>query len=283
MADAIMQLPDGGDDAITHLVTLLPPDELAVAYDYLPIWLNGGASSGEDEYDYGYEDDFESSNSVEISDLAVLSVEGDELMRRVRVDGFTVHTESTTSYTEYNGDPYSSSSTSDIVFDGECFEVTSTYDSTYSSNEDPEVETVCKGDVAGSGEDGASILPSLGAWAPTLTVVEVDGRWYVSPVRSVLDSVVDGLRAMSPEDLQKFVDEWSDGFFGDAESRFESVGPAIPEDGSGSISTSIRSTTSVLRSSMMSASMPRTRSGGRGRRCLRGVSRRRRDNADSNT
>ena len=52
MAAAVTQLPDGGDAAIEHLVTLLPPDELGVVYDYLPVWLSGNDRESEDDDGY---------------------------------------------------------------------------------------------------------------------------------------------------------------------------------------------------------------------------------------
>ncbi len=230
MADALTKLSSGGDEAIEHLVTLLPPDELGVVYDYLPVWMSGG---GYEEDDRGYERGYERSTTVEITDLE-LSSQGGGSPRRVRVDSFSLHVESTSTYTSYEGERSTSTDTSDVSFDGECFTTDYSYDTSDSSTSDSSyddgsrTEELCKGDVDGYGDVFSSGLTNIATWSPTFTVVEVDGRWYVSPVRSVLDSTVEALRAMSPDDIGKLVDEWSDGF--GAGRRFESVGEAIIDE-----------------------------------------------------
>ena len=98
---------------------------------------------------------------------------------------------------------------------------------------------MCAGDPSSESSDGpdssgdAALFGSLGMFGSAsaqpfaITVTEVDGRWYVSPVRTILDSVVEGLRALQPDDVQK----WGELFGGSgAPEKFESVGSAVTDD-----------------------------------------------------
>jgi hypothetical protein len=91
---------------------------------------------------------------------------------------------------------------------------------------------LCRSDPIGEVDEEDAWLAGtgwafLGAPHPAVTVAEIDGRWYVSPVRSVLDSVLEVLRSAEQEDVEAFLDSW---FGGWGEARFEEVGRALPDD-----------------------------------------------------
>ena len=84
-----------------------------------------------------------------------------------------------------------------------------------------------------TGTSGVGSLGVLGTATNQLaiTVVQVDGRWYVSPVRTLLDTVVSSLQHLKPSDL----DKWG--------SWFSNLGNPCATTDSGSSSSSSSSTT----------------------------------------
>ena len=60
------------------------------------------------------------------------------------------------------------------------------------------------------GEGGASRLDKITAWQrlgrafPTFVVQEREGRWYVSPMRTVLTTLQEILHGLKPEDVDAF-------------------------------------------------------------------------------
>jgi hypothetical protein len=221
--EVVRDLVDAAVDLdAARAVTLLPPDEMRSLYDYAPLFLpeaNEAAARAREE-----------GTAITVSDLE-LSVEGDGSVRRVRFEAYDIEM-----VDEY--------STSRVAYDGECTTSTTTYD--YSRSEafyddygtDPSEPTeqtdefrYCRGDDLDDepylgGLLDLGFVSSISEVEPGLTVVEIDGRWYVSPVRSILDSVVEVLEAMSPEDVTELTD-----FFGTSGSaRFEEVGRAIEDD-----------------------------------------------------
>ncbi len=211
-------------------VTMTDPQEMRALYDYAPLFLPDLARSAREAKADG--------DSVVKVDRLDTSVEGDGSVRQVRITGF-------------DATIGSASDTVHVVFDGTCYDTTSTYTYSYDdlgsydpqtgewtttpSAGEPQVdhEHVCAGDTSSDESGGSSPLGTLGlfgsAWAkpPAITVTQVDGRWYVSPVRTILDNLVDGLRALQPDDVQKWGDLF--GSFGSSE-EFSSVGSAVQDD-----------------------------------------------------
>jgi hypothetical protein len=205
----------------TRALTLLPSDEMRALYDYAPLFLPGANEAAAEARDEG--------TSLTVSDLQ-LSVDGDGSVRRVRFEAYDI-------------EMVDEHSTSRVTYDGECTTGTTTYDYSrsggfyddYGPDIEPTVQTdefrYCRGDRLDDDTYLGGLLDlgffsSMSEVEPGLTVVELDGRWYVSPVRSILDSVVELLEAMSPEDVTELTD-----FFGTSGSaRFEEVGSAIESD-----------------------------------------------------
>jgi hypothetical protein len=214
-------------------IAMTDPEEMRALYDYAPLFLPDVARAAAEAREDG-------DVIVEVDRLDT-DVSGDGPVRRVRITGFDVTLGSQDDNVH-------------MVFDGECYDVTPTYRSSSSSfgyqsfdpetgewiwtspsdspdDAEPEVdhEHVCQGDTLD--DEGGSMFGGLGAFGSAseqpyaVTVTEVGGRWYVSPVRSILDSVVEGLRAMDADDMTSLGD-----LFGTSSSeRFESVGEAVTD------------------------------------------------------
>ena len=137
------------------------------------------------------------------------------------------------------------------TFDGTCYDTTSTYTPSFDdygsydpdtgewtttpptgAAAEPEVSHshACAGDPSSDSSDSegspeASLFGGFGVFGSAanepfaITVTEVDGRWYVSPMRTILDNVVDGLTALQPDDVQK----WGD-LFGSSSEELLVVG-----------------------------------------------------------
>ena len=220
-------------------VALTDPQEMRALYDYAPLFLPKVARS---------------TQQAQAGDQPVItvskldtSVEGDGTIRRVRITGFDVSVKDTSSSTH-------------VTFDGRCYDVTST--STYERftyatgsisgntsdpsapsapvtipHSTPKTETHnehhCAGDQATAADGSLSGLGTLGMFGSSadepfaITVTQVDGRWYVSPVRTVLDSLVEGLRRLQPSDLEKW-GSWFGRSSSDSSSQsFSPVGTAV--------------------------------------------------------
>ena len=211
-------------------ITLTDPQEMRALYDYAPLFLPDLARSASEAKADG--------DVVVKVDRLDTSVDGDGPVRRVRITGFDITL----------GDDVDNVH---VVYDGTCYDTTSTYTDTYGygsydpqtgewtdtpSSSEPQVDHqhVCAGDPQSESDSGSgSSFGALGMFGSAsaqpfaVTVTQVDGRWYVSPVRTILDSVVDGLEALQPDDVQK----WGD-LFGsfDSSQSFQGVGSAVPDD-----------------------------------------------------
>ena len=236
-------------------VALTDPQEMRALYDYAPLFLPKVARSTQQ----AEEDD---QPVITVSKLDT-SVEGDGTIRRVRITGFDMSVKDTSSSTH-------------VTFDGRCYDVTST--STYESftyatgsisgdtsdpsnpsppptipHSTPKTETHdehhCAGDNATTDNASTSPFGTLGMFGSStdepfaITVTQVDGRWYVSPVRTVLDSLVEGLRRLQPSDIEKWGSWFKDTSSDSSSESFSSVGTAIggssPDDGSYPTATTI--------------------------------------------
>lgn len=73
----------------------------------------------------------------------------------------------------------------------------------------------------GDGADGGGTLDRFGVLAglsadSAVVVVERDGRWYVSPTRTLFESLLVSLRRTGREDIERWGNEWVDLFDGSA-------------------------------------------------------------------
>jgi hypothetical protein len=203
-------------------IAMTDPTEMRALYDYAPLFLPDLNQAARDARSDG--------DTVVKVDRLDTTVEGDGPVRRVTMTGFDVTIGSADDNVH-------------MVFDGSCYDTTSTYatfdfeqfDSLDSSTGrfntpdgrpptgEPRVEHqhVCAGDPpaddsAGSPFGDLGMFGATSSRAFAITVTEVDGRWYVSPVRTILDTMVEGLRALQPEDIQKMGD-----FFGSSTESSE--------------------------------------------------------------
>ncbi len=233
--------PDGAVrdlvDAATSLdarkaVTLMAPDEDAALYAYASLFLPTASSAGRSD-----------DTTVKVSQLG-LSVEGSGATRRVHLGTFTVSVADQdqttqvsfdgrclTSQLTYKNGAVGIGGTDEIAADG-------ADDAQYDDPSDPNSTPLasdpaylaelahdraaaqkphksCAGDDPNkdTGTEGVASLGVLGTATNQLaiTVVEVNGRWYVSPVRTLLDTVVISLERLKPSDVDKW-GTWFSGF-----------------------------------------------------------------------
>lgn len=146
------------------------PGESRVLYDYGPLFLPDAQEA------YGTDPIDLTINSID------LEVQGDGSVRTVVIKGYDY----TTTYVSEDGEE-----TVRTVTSGDCFDITST--SPY--NDPPgstETTRSCRDDLIADGE--LTALDWELATHARVVVVEQDGRWFVSPVRTVSTSIIDGLR-----------------------------------------------------------------------------------------
>jgi hypothetical protein len=172
------------------VIALLPPDEMAALQDYAPLFLD----DAQREIDEA-SDDLE----VVVSDLQLDATEDGDTAS-VAVSGFSVDA-------SMDGEDVS------LTFDGECV--------TFEGPEG-EVEEQCAGDLEDLGVLGEVLRFEDGQVAGVRTV-QVGGRWYVSPTRTLLDSVVVVLGGLDDDVLSSWPDLLDDGF-GFSEEMFEDSG-----------------------------------------------------------
>lgn len=175
-----------------RLFTLIDPDELHALYEAAPLFLpairRDAARWVEDE-GYGFPPP-----AVEVV------VEGDGQERVVRVSRFEARWRDRDAFLH-------------VVFDGRClfWEHRSPIDDPATQ---PDVLTHCDGDVstpidtaiAGTRTHQLTVWTGLGRAFPSVVVRERNGRWFISPTRSVLLTVTEILRGLSPDDAQHLLD-----------------------------------------------------------------------------
>lgn len=229
---------------LASVVGHLPPDEMRVAYDYVPLFLDDADSAADDARDAGFQ------AKVERLDLRA---EGDGDTRRVTIDALDVS----------GGDD---ETTARYAWDGTCTTVEFTApDFSGSFGEfDPDTgefvepdsseleRTTNRVEVCTDGrrtitEDGEEVdldeYPEMslfpGTFDPTfgqaITVVEHDGRWYVSPVRTIADSMLGALRGLDGSEIDEFFGQWDDMLGATPGTRFEPVPGAIDDDPFGTV------------------------------------------------
>ena len=190
-------LADVSDLDLEGVIADLDPTEVGALQRYAPLFLDDADSAIDD-------------TGIEWSiDDVEYSVEGSGDRRSVGIDHF-----------EFNASDGSDSGESiSVVYDAGCFELTVADDT----------ERACPGDLASLNEaidslgddDGTEALKDLAdvyerAFAdydPSgIAVHEVDGRWFVSPLRSMSDAVDSVLTALDEEELSDLIDAARDAF-----------------------------------------------------------------------
>jgi hypothetical protein len=180
--EAVRSLVDAGIglDA-RRVIALLPPDEAAALHDYAPLFLDDLEAEAAEARE---------SFSVAVRSLD-LSVDRDGDEAAVTVDGFDVEA-------TVDGERQS------VRYDGRCFQV--------SGDEGEEEETCGPAASALTGllPIGGSLADADAPTGTAIVTVERDGRWYVSPIRTVLRPLVEALRAFDGESLEElFEGAWS--------------------------------------------------------------------------
>jgi hypothetical protein len=214
-----------------RVVTLLAPDESRAVYDYSPLFLpalrrSADEAGGDARPTIGHLD---------------TRVEGDGDTRRVIVTAFDaeiVGTERSMSAsaaapaTATPGTPFVGATTTEtrvttrLVWDGTCLKVTYTYEGGGGGRDHDTEQCPGRPPAAGSGFPLFSGLSSAfgSLTVPPVVVVERGGRWYVSPVRTVLDGMVTTLRRLTPGDVQG----WVKALAGDQERTTHRSGETLP-------------------------------------------------------
>lgn len=170
--DAVRELVQSGLRLdVRRVIQLMPPDEGKVLRDYAPLFLD---DLERNIRDVGF--------SAQLKNID-LDTNRDGSHASVAIKGFEVAFST-------EGD------TGSVAYDGKCVTLSG-------PDVAPEDSRVCPEDAEGFAafEGFASRLPAQG-----LVVVERDGQWYVSPTRTVLESLTGALRAMQRSDLDKLRD-----------------------------------------------------------------------------
>jgi hypothetical protein len=187
---AVRELVDAGTSLdVRRAIALMPPDEGRVLHDYAPLFIDSIEQAVEDEGE---------SLRAEVSRLDLsTSRDGDDTI--VRVDGFTASATVDGSATQ-------------VDFDGECAVITVDGEDERTCAGDANVPTGALGPFSSMfGGDTRSGLPSpdLG-----IVVVERDGEWYVSPIRTAIRPFLEVLRAIDREALDGVDDFFGRSLFG---------------------------------------------------------------------
>lgn len=191
---------------LATMIGMLDPEEAAALYDYAPLFLDDAQQAVDD--------------LLAEADEAGWQWESPELQLRAETDGSlsTVHVDwlsftaggpegsvdvmYTADETQVDIDVDDTSVV--ILIEGDC--VTITVD----EGDGPETETACADDLV---EEAGLEALTTGAFAdlrtaavPGMVVREVDGRWYVSPLRTGSAAVLGVLRTIEPDGLAESVD-----------------------------------------------------------------------------
>jgi hypothetical protein len=234
-----------------RVVTLMAPDEDKALYAYASLFLPAVGSSSRSN-----------GTTIKVSRLD-LTVEGSGTTRRVHLGGFagTFEDQDQTTQVSFDG----RCMTSQMTYKNAAVGIGGTDqaaadaadqaqyadpsgpgssippDPGYQADLQQERAQAQKPQKSCTGQDpsnatGTSGVGSLGVLGTAtnqlaITVVQVDGRWYVSPVRTLLDTVVSSLQHLKPSD----VDKWG--------SWFSNFGDPCSTTDSGSSNSSSSSTT----------------------------------------
>ena len=204
------------------VITLMAPDEDKALYAYASLLLPAVGSSSQSK-----------GTTIKVSRLD-LTVEGSGTTRRVHLGGFAGTFEDqdqttqvsfdgrcVTSQTTYKNAAVGIGGTDEVAADGPTRRSTSTRQTRArrppahlpgrpqqerAPAQKPQKSCMGQDPTNDTGTSGVGSLGVLGTATNQLaiTVVQVDGRWYVSPVRTLLDTVVSSLQHLKPSDLDKW-------------------------------------------------------------------------------
>ncbi|MGD9795782.1 MAG: hypothetical protein AB7V43_20135 [Acidimicrobiia bacterium] len=205
---------------LERMIALMPPDEMAVLYDYAPLFLDDAqdAAAGMRE-----------SLDISVSGLQ-MKVTGSGSRRHVGVEAGKV----TMKPTDDSGDGEVT-----MELGGGC--VTMSMPTGDSGQTD--TQKMCPEDANEQLEEaGLGALANAGLTDDAgFTVVQVDGKWYLSPMGTITDVMLAGMRAMDQDMLTKMKETFSDmasGDLGGVLSPLGSLGGEIEGIASGDSSSS---------------------------------------------
>lgn len=196
---ALRSLLAAGPD-FAKAVALATPEESRVLYDYVPV--------------------LEADDSVyERTDFQVhrldTHVEGDGDRRIVHIDAFDIEWTETYTYAmerDVGSEAEETQvSTSRRSFDGDCFSSNYSYkDGSGTELGDPQTDKTCRKDALA---DGVTALEWDLVTTTQLTVERHDGRWFVSPVRSLVGAGVANLARVPDSSIFRTMTTDDDGSF----------------------------------------------------------------------
>jgi hypothetical protein len=177
-----------------RLVTLLYPDEARAVYDYAPTFLPGLRTAARRAQDDGtYE--------VQLNDVKT-AMEGSGEVRRIHLTALDV-------------DIRDELHKQHLWWSEGCFHTDQRIDDAdqpYAKTDSCSRDKPRPGDTTAIRDNPVAGLAVFGGGAdlPTFTVMERNGRWFVSPTHSLLDSIADTLEKATPDDLDGFAERWAD-------------------------------------------------------------------------
>jgi hypothetical protein len=204
---------------LAGVIGMLPPDEMRVLYDYVPLFLDEAEEAAQEARDDGFD--------AEVRELGVRA-DGSGSTRRVVVESFDI-----TAGIEGEDSVRA-------TWDGACVAMEITYDDEWDSWDGDRLTDRFEGCNDGTVEvNGESIFEDEeelfdevitpmqdmfggdGSAMLAFTVVESGGKWYVSPTRSLFEPMLVALRGIDSDELRDFVEgfldelESPDGLFGE--------------------------------------------------------------------
>jgi hypothetical protein len=200
---ALSELVAGALDLdLERVISMMPPDEMRAVYDYAPLLLPDANKGAQEVKDSGFH--------AKVNRLDT-RVDGEGEVRKVLVTGFDIE----------GGDD---DATVHGTWDGTCLVVEEAYASRSSSSGSGSSTSprttrteMCsnKPMVVTRGGTSTTNNIDLGKFNGLsndygVVVVERDGRWYVSPTRTLFDAVVTGLRKVSREDIDRWSKQFAD-------------------------------------------------------------------------
>jgi hypothetical protein len=186
--DLVRAYADGDPE---RLVTLMYPDEARALYDYAPVFLpeaKAAAARANQQQTY----------DVQVNDV------------QVAVDAKAGDTRHVT-ITKLDVDIRDEIHKQHITWDGRCFHTDERIGDDgepFNNTDSCEPDRPKVGDVVAPRDNPVAALDVFGTGSspPTFTVVERNGRWFISPVSSLLSSFADTMKQLAPAD----VDGWAD-------------------------------------------------------------------------
>ncbi len=197
---------------LASMIGMLDPEEAAALYDYAPLFLDDAQSEVDDLLAEARRDGWR----WDVSDLQLTS-ESDGRLATVVIDSFAFEASGpgTTVEVVYSGDRSriwfdTEGQTVEIIADGEC--VTTTFDDGFGVQTDE----FCASDMAEMAGlealTGGAFANLQSMSAPGIVVREVDGRWFISPLRTGSTLMLDALRSIEADALAETVDAFAEFF-----------------------------------------------------------------------